>query len=288
MAGLEAKNLSFSYNDRNVVSGISFAAGTGETWAVIGRNGAGKSTLLKCLCGLLRRHQGSILISGVHIAKLTPREIALQIAYVPQGTNRRPPPFTVREYVQMARYPYSGMGEVSTRKDRDAVGEALALTDTERLAGRMMTTLSGGEFQAALIAGAAAQETPFLLLDEPTTHLDPCHQENIRRVIERLHRQRGTTVITVTHDINFALSTHNNVLALVDGGVFFSGTKHLFCADAADNLFKIFAVDFCAVERAGLETLFFVNDNEFRRGDRPQSPATPDNENPPVTTENPQ
>ena len=257
MAGLEAKNLRVSYGGRNVVDNAAFAFGAGETWAVVGRNGAGKSTLLKCLCGL-QKHHGDVLINGVPIAKLSPREIALQIAYVPQGSNRPAPPFTVREYVAMARFPYGGFGFILSADDKNSVDAALALTDTERLANRAMDTLSGGEFQAALIAGAAAQETPFLLLDEPTTHLDPCHQENVRMMIERVHERRGTTVVTVTHDVNFALSTHNNILALIDGRVFFRGTKEEFCGDAENNLSQIFSVDFCAVERHDNKTSYYV------------------------------
>lgn len=250
MTGLEAKNIAFSYNGRNnVIEDMSFTVNKGETWAVIGRNGAGKSTLLKCLCGLLRCHQGIVLINGIDIAKQPPKETARQIAFVPQGVNRAPPPFTVREYLMMARYPYRNFLSFKTREDDKCVDGALALTDTARLADRMMNTLSGGELQSALVAGAVAQETPFLILDEPTTYLDPYHQENIRRMIERAHAQRGTTVITVTHDVNLALSVHDNILALVDGKTFFRGTKKEFSVGAEDNLSKIFSVDFCAVER---------------------------------------
>jgi len=110
----------------------------------------------------------------------------------------------------------------------------------------MMNTLSGGEFQAALIAGAVAQETPFLLLDEPTAHLDPHHQKNIALMLKRIHTERGVSVITVTHDINFALSVHDNVLALVDGKTVFCGTKEEFRADAVKNLSRIFSVEFRA------------------------------------------
>ncbi|MCL2218688.1 MAG: ABC transporter ATP-binding protein [Chitinispirillia bacterium] len=283
MTGLDAKNLSFSYNDKPVISGVSFAAAAGETWAVIGRNGAGKSTLLKCLCGLLRYNQGTVSINNTPINKLTPREIALQIAYVPQGANRPVPPFTVREYVLMARYPYSKMGAISTRKDKDAADEALELTDTVHLAGRMMNTLSGGEFQTVLIAGAAAQETPFLLLDEPTTHLDPRHQEDIRRMTARVHERRGAAVITITHDVNFALSTHNNILALIDGRVFFRGTRDEFCAGAVSNLEKIFSVDFRAVDCPGQTTIFAVN-HEPCTGGRHRPPAAPDGAPPKITT----
>jgi iron complex transport system ATP-binding protein len=176
---------------------------------------------------------------------MPPKELARKIAYVPQGVNRHAPPFTVREYVGMALFPYNTgfTGRLSQDK-KDVVDEALALTDAAPIAGRAMNTLSGGEFQTALIAGAVAQSTPFLLLDEPTTHLDPYHKENVRQVIKRVHEERGTAVITVTHDVNFALSTHKNVLALIDGKVFFNGTRELFYVNAVDNLEKIFSIRF--------------------------------------------
>jgi len=259
MPKLEAKNLSFSYGGKAVMDNIAFAADSGSAWAVIGRNGAGKSTLLKCLCGLLRQCNGSVLIDGIPIDKLPPRETARSIAFVPQGNGRPAPPFTVREYVMMARYPYGNFLSPPSSKDKSRADEALALTGTAKFAGRMMNTLSGGEFQTALLAGAVAQDTPILLLDEPTTFLDPYHQENIRSLIEQIHTQLGTIVITVTHDVNLALSTHNNILALVDGRSFFCGAKDEFCANAANNLSKIFLVDFCTAECPNNKTFFFVD-----------------------------
>ncbi|MDR2578107.1 MAG: ABC transporter ATP-binding protein [Chitinispirillales bacterium] len=259
MTGLEAKNLFFSYRNKNIVEDITFTVSTGGAWALIGRNGAGKSTLLKCFCGLLRPSRPeSVLINGVPISKLSPREIALRVAYVPQGGNRPVPPFTVREYVVMARFPYRNFGTLPCQKDKNRVGDALDIAGISHLAGRMMSTLSGGEFQAALIAGAVCQETPFLLLDEPTTYLDPFHQENVRQIIERVHTERGTAVITVTHDVNFALSTHDNILALVDGKIFFCGTKEEFCIDAAGRLSKIFSVNFRAAECPNQKTVYYT------------------------------
>jgi iron complex transport system ATP-binding protein len=246
---IEIKKLSFSYDNKKVIDDVTFTVNAGETWVIIGRNGVGKSTLLKCLCGLLKHQQGDVLINGVDIAELTPREIAKQIAYVPQGINRQLPPFTIREYLMMARYPYSnGFWLTGNREDKKCIDDAMELTETVHLADRLMNTLSGGELQSALIAGAMAQGTPFLLLDEPTTYLDPYHQKNICQLIQRIHAQRGTAVITVTHDVNFALSTHNNILALVDGSIFSSGTKEKFCIDAVGNLKKIFSVDFSLTE----------------------------------------
>jgi len=249
MPCVNAEKLSFSYGGKSVIEEVSFAVNGGETWAVVGRNGVGKSTLIKCLCGLLSPTQGNVLIDGIDIAKTPPKELAKKIAYVPQGTNRPSPPFTVREYVGMALFPYNTgfMGRLSSDNEK-SVDDALALTDTRRLADRTMNTLSGGEFQTALIAGAVAQSTPFLLLDEPTTHLDPYHKDHIKQMIKRIHRERGTAVITVTHDINFALSTHQKILAIVDGKIFFNGIRDVFCVDAVNNLEKIFLIRFNAVD----------------------------------------
>ncbi|MDR2694615.1 MAG: ABC transporter ATP-binding protein [Chitinispirillales bacterium] len=249
MPCVSAEKLCFSYGGKSVVEDITFTVNTGETWAVVGRNGAGKSTLIKCLCGLLSPVRGNVSIDGIDITKMPPKESAKRIAYVPQGTNRTMPPFTVREYVGMALFPYNTgfMGRLSD-DNKKCVDDALALTDACHLADRSMNTLSGGEFQTALIAGAVAQSTPFLLLDEPTTHLDPFHKENIRQVIERVHKERGTAVVTVTHDVNFALSTHKNILAVINGKVFFNGTKDEFCVNAVDNLEKIFSIKFRGID----------------------------------------
>ncbi|MDR2591377.1 MAG: ABC transporter ATP-binding protein [Chitinispirillales bacterium] len=248
MSCINAETLSFSYGGKSVLEDVALTVNTGETWAVVGRNGVGKSTLIKCLCGLLSPVQGTVSIDGIDIAKTPPKELAKKIAYVPQGVNRPTPPFTVREYVSMALFPYGTgfMGRLSD-DNKKGVDDALSLTDTDRLADRTMNTLSGGELQSALIAGAVAQSTPFLLLDEPTTHLDPFHKKNIRQVIERIHKERGTAVITVTHDVNFALSAHKNILAIINGKIFFNGSRDKFCIDAVNNLEKIFSIKFNAV-----------------------------------------
>jgi iron complex transport system ATP-binding protein len=245
MSCINAENLCFSYSGKSIIEEIAFAVNTGETWAIVGRNGVGKSTLIKCLCGLLSPVRGNVLIDGINIAETPPKELAKKIAYVPQGINRPMPPFTVREYAGMALFPYStGFTGRLSDDNKKRIDDALSLTDADRLAGRYMNTLSGGEFQTALIAGAVAQSAPFLLLDEPTTHLDPFHKKNIRQVIERIHKERGTAVITVTHDVNFALSTHKNILAIVDGKTFFNGSRDEFCINAVDNLEKIFSIRF--------------------------------------------
>ncbi|MDR0307326.1 MAG: ABC transporter ATP-binding protein [Chitinispirillales bacterium] len=258
MQAITTKELTFSYQGKTILENISFSVKRGETWAVIGRNGAGKSTLLKCLCGLLKPSSGNVFIDGNSVSKLKTRDIAKSTAYVPQGSGRLAPPFTVREYVLMARFPYRIFGSLPDENDKKRVDEALILTGTGHLSERIMGTLSAGEFQAALLAGAVAQDTPFLLLDEPTTYLDPCHQENVRLVIERIHACRHTAVITVTHDINFALSCHNNVLSLIDGKTGFCGSKESFCDHAAEHLSKVFSVKFGSAALSEDKILYFT------------------------------
>ena len=258
MPALEAKELFFSYKGKTVLENVSFTVNNGESWAVIGRNGVGKSTLLKCLCALIKPSSGSVFVDNTAISKLPPKEIAKVIAYVPQGNAMRPPPFTVREYVMMARFPYRTFASLPSKEDKIRVDEALSLTGTEHLDNRIMDTLSGGEFQAALLAGAIAQGAKFLLLDEPTTYLDPCHQENVRIVIERIRGRGNTSVITVTHDVNFALSCHDNLLALVNGKVEFCGKKEQFCIDARQYLSKIFSVKFGEVSVYNEKTVYFT------------------------------
>ncbi|MFP4014916.1 MAG: ABC transporter ATP-binding protein [Chitinispirillaceae bacterium] len=247
MSTIEARDICFYYGRREILKNVSFTVGEGEAWAVIGRNGAGKTTLLKCLCGLVRPQSGSVDVGGAALSKLSPRDAAKLVAYVPQGSSRVPPPFTVRQFVGMARYAYSGFLLPADSECEKSVGEALALTDTEHLSGRMMDTLSGGEFQSVLLAGAVAQGASVLLLDEPTTFLDPGHQENVRIILQRINSEHGTAVVTVTHDINFALSVHSHILALSDGRVIFQGEKSSFDSRGTRLLSELFSVDFSRV-----------------------------------------
>lgn len=247
MSSIEARNVSFSYGRREILKKVSATVGKGEAWAIIGRNGAGKTTLIKCLCGLVKPESGSVEVGGAALSRLSPREAAKLVAYVPQGSSRVPPPFTVGQFVRMARYSYSGFLLPADSECEKSVGEALALTDTEHLCGRMMGTLSGGEFQSVLLAGAVAQGASVLLLDEPTTFLDPGHQENVRSIIRRINSERGTAVVTVTHDINFALSVHSHVLALSEGRVIFQGEKSVFDSRGTGLLSDLFSVNFSRV-----------------------------------------
>ena len=220
---ISVNNLAARYGKTSVFSGVSLAIGTGERWALIGQNGCGKSTLLRCLCGLHTPHAGTIEINGSKLSTLPHAERARRIAFVPQASGRTAPPFTVYDFVTMARFPYAGLFSNQSRHDAIRVHEALALTETEHLGNRTMTTLSGGELQRVLLASAAAQDTQILLLDEPDAFLDPLHRAHIRSALKILHAERKCTIITVGHDVNAVLADETHVAVLKSGTLLFEG-----------------------------------------------------------------
>jgi len=219
---IEARDFSFSFGRRRVLRNVSFEVQAAEVLSVVGPNGAGKSTLLKCLDRILHGGSGTILLKGRRLEEYSQKELAAVLSYVPQA-DARALPFTVEEFVLMARYPHLSPFTSVKHADRAAVHDALALTDTVGFADRFLGTLSGGERQKVFIAAAIAQGAEVLLLDEPTTFLDPKHQDDIHRTLRRINAESGATIISVTHDINTAVLFGGRVLALKGGAVAFFG-----------------------------------------------------------------
>ncbi len=229
---LAIDDLSVSLGGKDILRGVSFAVEPGEWVAVAGPNGAGKSTLLRRLARVLPSFAGtgSVLLDGRPLDSLPRRTLARDLAFVPQleeGEN----PFTVREFVLLGRYPHLSPFTSIGPADREAVAAALDATGMEGFAERRMDTLSGGERQRAAVAGALAQGAPFLLLDEPTAHLDPRHQDEVLDLLSRLNA-RGTALLTVTHDLNAAASRARRVLALREGRVAWFGPAAGFLEQA--------------------------------------------------------
>ncbi len=198
---------------------LDFDVAAGECLAIVGPNGAGKTTLLRCLAGLRAPSGGMIAHRGRDFSGLSRRELALRIAYVPQV---RPAnvPLTVREAVELGRYPHLSPFQLApSAADHRAVGRALAAAGIEEFAERPLDELSGGERQMAWIAAALAQEAEVLILDEPTTHLDPRHQRDVAGLLHRLHREEGATVLLATHDLDLAGLLGDRVLALRSGRI---------------------------------------------------------------------
>lgn len=201
-----------------VLRGVSLSVRRGERVALIGPNGSGKTTLIKCLNGLLRPSHGVVRLEGRAVSAYRTRELARRAAYVPQPMGAGLP-FRVRDFVMMGRYAYGSALGAPSAEDRRAVDRALELTGTGAFGGRIHATLSGGERQKVMLAAALAQETPLLLLDEPSAFLDPGHQHEIDGILLAVNRQRGVTILSVTHDLNRALLANDRIVGLCCGGI---------------------------------------------------------------------
>ncbi|MBN1577921.1 MAG: ABC transporter ATP-binding protein [Chitinispirillaceae bacterium] len=259
MPSLQIANLTFNYEPgKPVIDNLSVVINNGETWSIIGKNGSGKSTLIRCIARLEPVKRGAVFLDTKEILDYSSIEMARKCAYVPQATLRIPPSFTVLEYVLMGRYPYCGFPMRYGSDDRKIAAEAMELTDTVPFAHRSMRTLSGGELQRVFIAGAVAQRTAIMLLDEPVSFLDSMHQEMIHATLDRIHREYGTTLITVTHDINAALQRSTHVLALVAGKQVYAGATQGFLNDAASLLSTIYGITFEKIAGSSSGRAFFM------------------------------
>ncbi|WP_456423088.1 ABC transporter ATP-binding protein [Thermococcus sp.] len=213
---IEAKNLHFSYGEREVLRGIDFKAEAGEFVAILGPNGAGKSTLVKCLAGILKCP--GVGINGRPLIDYSPRELSGIMAYVPQ---RIEPNFlTVFDTVLLGRKPY--MGLTPSKRDLKVVNDSLKRLGIEKLALKRTNEISGGELQKVSIARALAQEPKILLMDEPTNNLDLKSQLEVMRLARELSKD-GKTVITVMHDVNLALRFAKRFIFMKDGRIVADG-----------------------------------------------------------------
>ncbi len=202
---IQATGLMFRYRDDSVISGVDLAVKRNESIAVIGPNGSGKSTLLKLLSGILTPERGSVTVEGLPLKSLGRRAVSRRMALVSQeGSGQFP--FTVADVVLMGRAPYLSGFQMERAGDHEKARLAMETTDIAGLADRPIGMLSGGERQRAFIARALCQDTPILLLDEPTAFLDIAHQVSLLALIGRLHTRHHKTIVSVTHDINLAAS----------------------------------------------------------------------------------
>ncbi len=213
---LEINELTVAYGDKIALLDLTLQVGPGEILAVIGPNGAGKSTLIKAVSGILPATRGEIRLAGEVVDHHNGPLRARKTAVVPQG-GYLPRAFTVRQTVMLGRTPYLGWLGRPQAADFRAVDQALEETRLADLQSRIVGELSGGEQQRVLLARALAQDTPVLLLDEPTTHLDLRHQAGILRLVQRLTREKDLAVLMVLHDLNHAGAFADRLALLVDG-----------------------------------------------------------------------
>lgn len=213
---LQVNSISVSYGKRRVLSEVSLNLAAGQMLALIGPNGAGKSTLIRALAGVVRLDGGQALVNGQDINSLDTFARARLMAFVPQ-VFQLPPAFTAWETVLLGRTPHlNWLGQLSER-DQAIARRAMERTHTLELAERRAGELSGGEQQRLLLARALAQETPILIMDEPTTHLDLQYQISLLDQVRALARQDNKAVLVVMHDLNLVARYADRVALLLDG-----------------------------------------------------------------------
>lgn len=213
---LQVAALSFAYDSRPVLTDISLAVHRAEMLALVGPNGSGKTTVLRLLTGTLRPQSGTISVEGRPLSSLSRGEVARRIAVVPQKFDPALL-FTGYQMVAMGRAPYLSWFQSPSVTDETYIKDALEQTDAAHLAGRPFSQMSGGEQQRIAVAMALAQDTPILLLDEPTQHLDLEHQYGLLEILLRLRRERGLSILAVMHDLNLS-SLYFDRLAVLNGG----------------------------------------------------------------------
>ncbi len=217
---LEVKNLSAGYGSRPgspvIIRGITFSVGAGEILTLIGPNGSGKSTLLKTLCGTLPLLSGEITVDGTPVRHMNRNAFARTVSAM---LTERPKTdmMTCRDVVETGRYPYTGAFGLLGQADKEAVGEAMELTDTAALAGKPFGELSDGQRQRVLLARAVAREPKVLLLDEPTSFLDLHYKFTFLEMLDRLRRERRPAVVMSLHEPDAARAISDRVLILRDG-----------------------------------------------------------------------
>ena len=235
---LTAHTLNAGYGERQVLDGIDLEIPDGEFTVIVGPNACGKSTLLRTLARLLRPTGGGVLLDGQDIRRLPTRQVARKIGLLPQSSIA-PEGITVFDLVSRGRYPHQSMLAGWSKEDEVAVDAALADTNVADLADRPVDELSGGQRQRVWIAMVLAQETPLVLLDEPTTFLDIAHQLDVLELIQRL-RTAGRTVVAVLHDINQAARYGSHLIAMSEGRILAQGTPHeVVTADLIEQVFGL-------------------------------------------------
>lgn len=241
LSPLVAEKLTLGYvRGAPVVEELSFAVPKGRITCILGPNGCGKSTLLQALARLLRPVSGGVLLDGQLISALPTKEVARRVGLLPQGPVA-PAGLTVADLVARGRFPHQGLLQQWSREDEAAVERALEVTQVAGLRNRAVDELSGGQRQRVWIAMALAQDTPVLLLDEPTTHLDIAHQLEVLDLLCELNRSQGRTVVMVLHDLNEAARYGHHLVAMRQGRIVAQGPPEAVVT--AETVRAVFGID---------------------------------------------
>lgn len=236
---MNIQELTKTYDGKTVVDSVSFEIPKGKVLSLIGPNGAGKSTVMGMISRLIARDEGLVDFHGKDIGKWKSRELSKKLAILTQS-NQIQMKLTVQELVAFGRFPYSG--NRITKEDQEIIDQAIAYMELEEMRDRFIDELSGGQRQRAMIAMVIAQDTDYVLLDEPINNLDIYHAANMMKIVRRLCDELGKTVVLVLHEINYAAFYSDYICAFVDGRIAKFGTVEEVMTK--ENLSEIYQVDF--------------------------------------------
>lgn len=236
---MNIQELTKTYDGKTVVDSVSLEIPKGKVLSLIDPNGAGKSTVMGMISRLIARDEGMVDFHGKDIGKWKSRELSKKLAILTQS-NQIQMKLTVQELVAFGRFPYSG--NRITKEDQEIIDQAIAYMELEEMRDRFIDELSGGQRQRAMIAMVIAQDTDYVLLDEPTNNLDIYHAANMMKIVRRLCDELGKTVVLVLHEINYAAFYSDYICAFVDGRIAKFGTVEEVMTK--ENLSEIYQVDF--------------------------------------------
>lgn len=220
---IEVQHINCSYGKKEILHDMSFCIAEGSFTSILGANGCGKTTLLRCIAGLLPPQSGTVAIDGKPVGDYSTRQRAQLVSLVQQHP-QTDIEFSAFETVLMGRNPYQRHLQNESQEDWDIVEQAMKQTNTWHLRFSLPGQMSGGELQRVMIARALAQQTPILLLDEPTSNLDIAHQFEIMELLSEINRNEHKTILIVVHDLNLALRYSPEALLLHDRSLLYQGS----------------------------------------------------------------
>ncbi len=238
---LHADAVTLRYDERTIAQDLSISVPDGSFTVIVGPNACGKSTMLRALSRLLKPSNGQVILDGRNIQSMAAKDVARCLGLLPQSAIA-PDGITVADLVARGRYPHQSFLRQWSRADKEAVAQAMAATKVTELSGRLVDELSGGQRQRVWVAMVLAQETPILLLDEPTTFLDIAHQIELLDLLSDLNDE-GHTIVAVLHDLNHACRYASHLVAVKDGAIVASGRPaEVVTAELVETVFNLSAM----------------------------------------------